>query len=235
MKKTLTILVTILLLSPLVAFSMSFNGVDSFVQGNTLQFINNGPYSISLWIYPDSLSGSPVIFSKSLAFSQDQNLHLRIDTATQMTFGQYSDDLTVTVALATSTWTHLVFTINNNRVEHAYQNGRDTGNTRTAIAFLNTSTAPWAIGKWQNNGQNFQGRIYDVRVYNRALSATEVRDLYNSNWFNPGLYNGLVAEWLLEGNQSGNYIADISGNKNFGTSTATVVRGASPPMGRYRR
>jgi len=64
------------------------------------------------------------------------------------------------------------------------------------------------------NAYSINGLIKEVRIYNRALSASEVEDLYN----NPGQVStdGLVGYWPLnEG--SGNTATDKSGNGNDGT------------------
>ena len=45
---------------------------------------------------------------------------------------------------------------------------------------LETSTAPLSIGGTNAYGEFFQGRIDDVRVYNRALSVTELTSDMNT-------------------------------------------------------
>ena len=50
-------------------------------------------------------------------------------------------------------------------------------------------------------GQDFDGKLDDIRVYNRVLSATEIKKLYDS--YNPKLTikasKGLVGHWMLDG------------------------------------
>lgn len=79
----------------------------------------------------------------------------------------------------------------------------------------------------------FDGMIDDVRVYNRALSATEVANLYKQNETkinssqNDKLTNGLVGLWSFNGTDiSGTTAYDRSTNANNGTIYgATKVAG----------
>jgi hypothetical protein len=58
-----------------------------------------------------------------------------------------------------------------------------------------------------SNGYYFQGSLDELRIYNKALSATEVEQLYS--W----PINGLIAYWPLDGNAN-----DLSGNGHNGTT-----------------
>ena len=83
--------------------------------------------------------------------------------------------------------------------------------------------------------QYFSGSIDDVRVYNRALSAAEVLQLYalgtgthqNTTLNPPNLKTGLVGHWTFDGKDMIKNVADSSGQGNNGfiklfTSTTTV-------------
>jgi len=75
------------------------------------------------------------------------------------------------------------------------------------------------IGTWNHStGREFNGLIDEVRIYNRALSASEVERLYKLS--QPKILaaprNGLVGYWSFnEG--SGTKVGDMSGNGNHGT------------------
>jgi hypothetical protein len=58
----------------------------------------------------------------------------------------------------------------------------------------------------------FKGQISDVRIYDRALSAEEVEQLYKGY----DIRNGLVGHWPLNEGQ-GTTAYDRSGNGNDGT------------------
>lgn len=83
--------------------------------------------------------------------------------------------------------------------------------------------------------ENFNGIMDDVRIYNRELSASEVKLLYNlgvatktaKTISNDSLASGLVGHWTFDGTKiSGAYALDSSSNNNTGTITgATKVAG----------
>ena len=84
---------------------------------------------------------------------------------------------------------------------------------------INDSGINQLIGKRSDYG-NYGGLIDDVRIYNRALSATEVAQLYNST--KDGYLGkvkastGLVGYWKLDDNTSTATVIDYSGKNNNG-------------------
>ena len=90
---------------------------------------------------------------------------------------------------------------------------------------------PGAGAEWWN------GLIDDVRIYNRALSAGEVQQLYHLGAANVGhsntvaLSSGLVDYWPLDGavtNWTANTTNDISGNAN--TANLVSMSTTTSPM-----
>ncbi len=85
----------------------------------------------------------------------------------------------------------------------------------------------------------FNGIIDDVRVYNRALSVSEVQQLYHLGTANAGhsnaiISNGLVGYWPFDGsatNWSNNTTRDMSGSGNTGFITSSVLGTTSAPTG----
>ncbi len=88
-----------------------------------------------------------------------------------------------------------------------------------------------------NNGPNSPISVDDVRVYGRALSASEVLQLYNqgsasigkTSTSDTGLSNGLVGHWTFDGSKVTDKVYDSSGLGNNGyfiggaTSSAKVI------------
>ena len=75
--------------------------------------------------------------------------------------------------LATNTWTHLAVTYDSTMLR-LYVNGALVSSA-PETALITTSTSPLFIGGDQTMGQYFNGRIDEVRVYNRGLSAAEIQ------------------------------------------------------------
>ena len=81
-----------------------------------------------------------------------------------------------------STWTLVTVAIDNNGVPLLYVNGEyvRTGLTSAKAKFLGRSVFDDAVSTQIGGGRDgfFSGAMNDIRIYNRALSATEVKALY---------------------------------------------------------
>jgi len=81
------------------------------------------------------------------------------------------------------------------------------------------------------NTQYFAGSIDDPRIYNRALSAAEVLQLYNQGATShqnvtvnpPNLNSGLVGHWTFDGKDMTRNVADTSGLGNTGYMVAAAT------------
>lgn len=61
-----------------------------------------------------------------------------------------------------------------------YWDGNPITTTRVANSAQTTQNFPFNIGVGLTNGYSWNGGLDDVRLYNRALSATESLNLYQS-------------------------------------------------------
>lgn len=90
------------------------------------------------------------------------------------------------------------------------------------------------------SNQNWDGQLDDARVYNRALSATEIANLYKQNETkinssqNDKLTNGLVGLWSFNGTDIiGSTAYDRSTNANNGTIYGTTKMAGKVGQGLY--
>ncbi len=84
--------------------------------------------------------------------------------------------ITTGAVFANKTWTHVCYVWNGTNVS-IYGNGAAVATTSSSDSVANVST----IGARDASGNgNWDGKIDDMRVYNRALSATEVKQIYNT-------------------------------------------------------
>jgi hypothetical protein len=74
-------------------------------------------------------------------------------------------------------WTHLTATFDNTTLR-LFVNGVQVG-TRAVAGPILTSTGVLHIGGNSIWGEFFQGRIDDLRIYNRALSTAEIQSDMN--------------------------------------------------------
>ncbi|MGF9890750.1 LamG-like jellyroll fold domain-containing protein [Priestia megaterium] len=109
-----------------------------------------------------------------------------------------------------------------------YINGKLDSTFTLKSAGYNDREADASIGLEDNN--NFQrqldGTIDDIRIYDRALSDTEVSSNYSGNITR----DHLMGEWLFNDADSTAY--DTSGNNNYGTlmGSATIQATTDPSM-----
>ncbi len=171
--------------------AMVFNGVDQYIYGSGIS-IANSPFTIAAWI-KTSYTANEIYFSiGSVKSVNDATVHLRITSNTTMRFGMWGDDLNVTLSNISNNWTFLVTTMDSIKVQRVYCNAVEVG-TRTANSFF-IGNADWKIGAW--TPEFFDGAIDDVRIYNRALTATDVAELYN-NGGPTGLKNGTIRNAVI--------------------------------------
>ena len=100
-----------------------------------------------------------------------------------------------------------------------------------AITDSITNSIPLQIGVRNTTIQPFTGSISDVRIYNRALTAEEIKDLYGS--YNPvikasSLTKGLVGRWTLDQSdaKTGSTTADVTPYANDGTRYGETALGS---------
>jgi chitodextrinase len=124
--------------------------------------------------------------------------------------------------LAPGAWTHLALTYDGTW-EKLFVNGTQVKKVNASGA-LTVANGALRIGGDAIWGEYFNGLIDNVRIYNRALTATQIQSDKSTPVTGSG---GLVAAYSLD--QSGSTVADASGNGNAGTvSGATWTAG-----GRY--
>src|SRR5438046_5653023 len=89
------------------------------------------------------------------------------------TFTAGNQNLAAPSGLAVNTWTHLAATFDGAMVR-LYVNGVQVTSQAQATP-LRATTGTLQIGADSYAGENFVGRIDEVRIYNRALTAAEIQ------------------------------------------------------------
>jgi hypothetical protein len=98
---------------------------------------------------------------------------------------------------------------NSNGFLSIYVNGSYVSGGSISNAGLNGSPT-MKLGRFRTNTYTSM-KLYNMSIYNRALSATEIASMYNGN----ANRNGLIGEWLFAEGQ-GTTATDTSGNGNNG-------------------
>ena len=163
--------------------ALTFNGTSSQVNipDNTTLDLTNG-MTLSAWVYPTTSSATwRTVILKENAPYLVYALYSSGDGALPSGFvrsGTTEKSAVGASALPVNTWTHLATTYDGANVR-LYVNGTLV-RTVAATGNMANSAAPLRIGGNSVWGEYFTGRIDEVRIFNRALAATEVTTMMNT-------------------------------------------------------
>ena len=170
----------------------SFYGTNTGVNlgSKTLSALGIGnQFSISVWANTTGGTGAQTIFGKGGTNTSAENASIEFELIGEGSKARLrvSNGVDFVAAsgngLSPGVWYHLVGTYGGTigKVE-MYVNGTKTGeNTNVSVTAPNDSVAVAgvAIGKdGKKSGDNFRGSLDDLRVYNRVLTPSEIKDLY---------------------------------------------------------
>jgi hypothetical protein len=137
--------------------------------------------TLEAWVYPTASGGGAWrnVLIKERAGGEIYNLYANTDAngPTIYVVRAAAPDAPLEAAgtgvLAANTWTHLAATYDGATLR-LYVNGSQVGSRAVSGALL-ASTGALRIGGNSIWGEYFQGRIDEVRIYNRALGLTEIQ------------------------------------------------------------
>ena len=178
-----------------VGQALSFDGVNDYIKTNFGPSLTD--MTIATWVYLDD---SPTAEENVIgAYDNDANgslMQITLGLGTTVTtpqmyvgdaqgFGDY-DIVTSSASLETRRWHHIAAVHDADGRNIIYVDGADTVNdaaTSKSDGSMDFSGQPFTIGARNlgtDGGPNtfFDGKIDEMRVYNRALSASEVKQLY---------------------------------------------------------
>lgn len=157
---------------------MVYDGYDDYANAGTGSSLNvTGAITMSAWVKPAVSDGSII---RKVDANLGYMMHLMSDQRVQIGINEFNSPLTTANNVITlNSWNHIVAAVDGSGAAVIYVNGLSVA-TGSLQALNTTATNPLLIGgdSW-NSGNYFNGSIDEVRVYNRAISADEVRYLYN--------------------------------------------------------
>ena len=162
--------------------ALTFDGTNDLVVINHSSSLNlTTAMTLEAWVFPTaSQSGWRVIMQKEVDayFLHASGGGSALQPTGGGTFGGALDYFAAPTALAINAWSHVALTWNGS-IMRLYINGVEVA-SRPRTATLQTTTTPLRIGGNSPYGEYFLGRIDEVRVYNRALSAAEIQTDMNT-------------------------------------------------------
>jgi hypothetical protein len=168
--------------------SLNFDGVDDYVSfaDDSITIAEDRPWTLSTWIKADTLGTGttyPGIFGNELTTAKLQRLQF-MNNSTEIAIEDKDNSgggstYKWTHGMVTGQWYHLT----------VVNSGANSNNLTLYVNSISKGTISMATTEWEirqiggrgSTGHKFDGQIDDVRIYNYALTATQVKQLYNEN------------------------------------------------------
>jgi|TARA_Y100000310_G_scaffold89033_1_gene86159 hypothetical protein len=207
--------------------SLSFDGVDDAVQGNSSDFaFGSGDFSISAWaatantgnvdnkIFAYRRTGSLQVFQLRRGNSSgDGGTQVLLQTNT----GAWNTAYTDAAVFDDTDWHHVVAVKSGTGVTF-YVDGSAVASSGSVHATLGASDDDaWEIGSRPGSTDFWNGLLDDVRIYDDALTADEVAFIFEDHTGTPSVpaddpgTGNLVSLWKLDGD-----LTDETANANDG-------------------
>jgi hypothetical protein len=161
--------------------AVRFDGADDYVDLGNVD-ISGSALTIAAWIRPDSFATDDArIVSKAMG-SAEQDHYFMLSTVSsggiKLRFRLKAGSSTSTLVASSGTltagqWAHAAAVYNGSAMI-LYLNGVEVGRVNKTGALATSATTPVAIGRNPQAYGGFGGAIDDVRLYQRALSASDI-------------------------------------------------------------
>jgi hypothetical protein len=183
--------------------------------------------TIEAWVKPDSLVSEPIVYKETegywsywfgIALGQEGRPEANIADE-----GGEEWNVRSPTSIEVGVWSHLAVTYDGAHMR-LYVDGEEVATKAVPGATLK-SEGPLYIGCAPPNTETFDGRIDELRIYQRALDSAEVAADMETPIQTPKA--GPVAEYSFD-EDSGTVLHDVSGNGNEGT-----IEGAEWAPGKY--
>lgn len=163
-----------------------FDGVDDYVETPNDNSLNPTAMTLSVWVKLDAIPTADVLL---IGKAQDykgyglalQSWNVRSD-AVKACVGNGAWATTAGHKPDIGIWYHYSMTLEGNSLKF-FVNGEQHGPTKEIGVKIVHSTSPVIVGRHYSRvgrGWYFNGTIDEVMIFNRALAAAEIKQIYNS-------------------------------------------------------
>jgi autotransporter-associated beta strand protein len=218
-------------------YSLQFNGSNYVSLGNPADLAIIGDQTISMWLYPTDASVRRNPYAKAYAGSGTLTLNVSASSTSSLTYyyGNYGDNNGMgnpnpalgqkgyeqwgVSPLTLNAWNHVVVTRSlkptpGTGLIATYINGVRTG-ANTPV--LTSPDGPYPLAADNLTAyfargyvSNYIGNIDDAQIYNVALSAEEVKWLYQNSRQSVPTWDGSVGTWATAGSWSTGVVPNLS-------------------------
>lgn len=169
-----------------VGTAARFNGTTNQITVPDSPSLRLNQFTIALWVYPteEQTNYQPLVVKEDSA-GNNRNYGLYIyPSSMQVRYSAWKSDCATKLA-ATSTgqltlnaWNHVAFTYDGT-TETLYLNGALDSSYAASSPALCQAAVPVKLGMENSAFMPFSGMLDDVQIFNQALTASEVSNLYN--------------------------------------------------------
>ena len=219
---------------------LKFDGVNDYVQTVVINDASITSFTYSLWFKTSASQNNKVLISwannsKWCRVNSTNNIQCNVaDTALGAANGS--------TVINNGKWHSLIYVAKTDNTQQLYIDGILDGPGTTTIAPGLFDLVRIGASAYGSPSSYFNGNIDDVRIYSRALSASEIKQLYNAGAGSKvnasqqtdtttSLKTGLVGHWTFDSKDLKTNVADRSGLgntgylTNFGATSSAVVVG----------
>ena len=166
--------------------TFEFNGSNNGIQIDETSDLSVNQMTISSWNYSSNYNQNGFMFEKTTNGSVNTQYSLFFSGTLiyYRTYGLSSTDLainTINAGVVNNQWNNVIATYDGT-TKKIYVNGKLASSVAVTGTVTQNTTGPAFIGIYGNfGGYPFNGRIAQTKVYNRALTADEVRQNFNAH------------------------------------------------------
>ncbi|MEM3405607.1 MAG: NosD domain-containing protein [Candidatus Pacearchaeota archaeon] len=209
--------------------AMSFDGNGDYV--SVPISVANSVYTISLWVKTTSSDGNQWAYAEGNSANSYPFLGVGINSGKVTYLGRGNSGSAFSISTTDNkndgNWHHIVAIQNAFNDHKLYVDGNYVGSSNTLITSGTFNEKRVGSMQQGSNSFYFQGNIDEVYIYNRSLSADEIKQLYYSN-----LYKYDKDKWQFITNQSNlsvgtytyqGFAKDIKKNLNNTESRVIII------------
>jgi len=172
--------------------AFDFNGKNGFISTDKENVLNDAEsITINCWIYPRKTKNWESWICKvgpkwasewRMGFGENKNYECGFTMCNLISGRNMWTDYWITDAeIPLNKWTHMAVSADQDKnIVTVYMNGKKVGALKNLRRF-EKSKSPVLIGFQTDDNVYFDGKIDDIRIYNRVLSDEEVREVYEMN------------------------------------------------------
>ena len=168
-------------------YSMDFDGTNDYIN-TSLDTDSYSSFSVSAWVNGDDVNTYRTVASQTRYGNWANSSWLLYIEAGKMVFYIFSGGSAIlagkNTALSAGVWYHIAATWDGS-TSKLYINGvKET--TEGSVSSMNTSTIPTLVGAYHDSAGtsiagNWNGKLDECAIWNRALSASEISALTTAN------------------------------------------------------